>query len=254
MAERFQTEDDPPVLILIGTIGTDARIWTRLQDDLDGVCRVLPIDLPGHGNAPAMQGPGRMGALITRIESYVVDTGVADAVVLGHGLGGLVAQGLAVKRLDLVRGLILSATAARIGYSGHWSALADRLRRDGADALAEVACNSWLRRDADSAPLVNMIREQSTMGMAQVAEAAAGSDFFTTTSALRLPTLAIVGSLDRAVPPDLVRETASLVPGSQMRLITGAGHLAMLDQPESFCKTVRGFLDQIRHTASRPQS
>ena len=87
--------------------------------------------------------------------------------------------------------------------------------------------------------------------MAQVAEAAAGSDFYTTTATLRLPTLALVGSLDRVTPPDLVRETAALVPGSDVQLIAGAGHLSMLNQPEFYASAVRGFLDRIGHTAPR---
>lgn len=249
LAEQAHT--DVPALVLIGTIGTDARIWGRLADELDAASFVVTVDLPGHGSAPPISGPGRMGALITAVETALDDAGIREAVVLGHGVGGLVAQGLAVKRLDLVRGLILSATAARIGFSGHWTRLARDLRDIGPEALVSTAAATWVPKGTDPEYVAAMIRRQSAEAMAQVAEAAAGSDFYTTTATLRLPTLALVGSLDRVTPPDLVRETAALVPGSDVQLIAGAGHLSMLDQPELYASAVRGFLDRIGHTAPR---
>mgnify|MGYP001827399927 CR=1 FL=1 len=246
-----QAHTDSPALVLIGTIGTDAGIWRRLADELDATSFVVTVDLPGHGSAPPISGTGRMGALITAVETALDDAGVREAVVLGHGVGGLVAQGLAVKRLDLVRGLILSATAARIGFSGHWTRLAHGLRDIGPEALVSTAAATWLPKGTDPEYVAAMIRRQSAKAMAQAAEAAAGSDFYTTTATLRLPTLALVGSLDHVTPPDLVRETAALVPGSDVQIITGAGHLSMLDQPEPYASAVRGFLDRIGHTAPR---
>ena len=59
-----------------------------------------------------------------------------DAVVVGLSLGGLVAQGLAVKRLDLVRGMVLSNTAAKIGSAEMWGA---RVAQVQARGLADYA-------------------------------------------------------------------------------------------------------------------
>ncbi len=115
----------------------------------------------------------------------------------------------------------------------------------------EAYSDIWVPKGTDPEYVAAMIRRQNAEAMAQVAEAAAGSDFYTTTATLRLPTLALVGSLDHVTPPDLVRETAALVPGSDVRLIAGAGHLSMLDQPEFYTSAVRGFFDRIGHAAPR---
>ena len=79
------------------------------------------------------------------------------------------------------------------------------------------------------------------------AAAISGSDFYTPTSGLGLPTLAIAGSEDGSTPPDLVRETADLVRGSRFQLIRGAGHLACLDAPEAYAAALTGFLRDIGH-------
>ena len=79
--------------------------------------------------------------------------------------------------------------------------------------------------------------------------AIAGSDFMTTTAALRLPTLGIAGSEDGSTPPDLVRETVDLVPGSEFHLIRGAGHLPCVEKPEEYAQVLGDFLSRHAGTA-----
>ena len=77
--------------------------------------------------------------------------------------------------------------------------------------------------------------------------AISGSDFITPTSGLRLPTLAIAGSEDGSTPPDLVRETAKLIPGSKFELIRGAGHLPCVEKPQDYAKILTEFLRSVGH-------
>ncbi len=79
------------------------------------------------------------------------------------------------------------------------------------------------------------------------AAAIAGTDFYETTATLRLPTLAIAGANDGSTPPDLVRETADLIPGARFHLMRGAGHLPMAEQPADYAATLATFLREIGH-------
>ena len=67
------------------------------------------------------------------------------------------------------------------------------------------------------------------------------------TSGLRLPTLGIAGDEDGSTPPDLVRETVGLVPGSQFHLIRKAGHLPCVEQPEDYAAALTDFLRATGH-------
>ena len=92
-----------------------------------------------------------------------------------------------------------------------------------------------------------MLTRQPIDGYIGCAAAIAGTDFYTTTAALTLPTLAIAGSEDGATPPDLVRETANLVKGSKFHLIRNAGHLPCVDKPDDYAQTLATFFKDIGH-------
>ena len=77
--------------------------------------------------------------------------------------------------------------------------------------------------------------------------AISGTDFYTPTSGLRLPTLGIAGSEDGSTPPDLVRETVDLIPGSKFHLIRQAGHLPCVENPRDYADALIGFLKAIGH-------
>jgi 3-oxoadipate enol-lactonase len=84
-------------------------------------------------------------------------------------------------------------------------------------------------------------------GYAGCAAAIAGTDFYTPTSGLRLPTLGIAGSEDGSTPPDLVRETVDLIPGAQFRLLRGTGHVPPIDAPEAYAACLTEFITATGH-------
>ena len=79
-----------------------------------------------------------------------------------------------------------------------------------------------------------MLEGTDARGWVGCASAIAGTDFYTPTAALSLPTLAIAGANDGTTPPDLVRETADLILGSRFHLMRGAGHLPMVEKPAEY--------------------
>lgn len=237
-------------LLLIHGLGQDHRLWQSLSQQLPGH-RILSYDLRGHGASDCPPAPYSMGSLIRDAERLCEHVGMKETVVIGHALGGLVAQGLAVKRLDLVRGLVLSNTAARIGFSSQWQDRIARVREGGMAALHDEAMERWFGRAWRDAP---GLAEASARflatdpeGWAGCAAALSGTDFYETTATLRLSCLAIAGTHDAATPADLVRETAELIPGHRFALIRGAGHLPMTDRPVEYANAIKTFLSEIGH-------
>ena len=102
-----------PPLVLIHGQGLDLHLWDALMPWL-AAHRVLRCDLRGHGASDAPPAPYALGTLIRDVERLIDHFALKDTVILGHGEGGLIAQGLAVKRLDLVRALVLTGTAPRL--------------------------------------------------------------------------------------------------------------------------------------------
>ncbi len=230
----------PPVVLLHG-LGMDASVFDGLH--LPDHTTIRP-DLRGHGASPVPDGPYAMGALVKDIEDLLDARKITDAVVFGLSLGGMIAQGLAVKRLDLVRGLVLCGTAAKFGQPGPWHDRAKTARTRGMSALATDTLARW---NSDAPRAETRLLNTDPEGYAATCEAIAGTDFYTPTSGLRLPTLGLCGDRDKSTPPDLVRETTDLIPGSTFHLIRGAGHLAPETHPTEVTERLVGFLTDIGH-------
>ncbi|MEZ5799151.1 MAG: 3-oxoadipate enol-lactonase [Paracoccaceae bacterium] len=246
----LQGPADAPALVLIHALGTRLALWDEVAALLPRL-RILRLDLRGHGDSDAPAAPYAMGSLIRDVERTMDHFGLKEAVVAGVSLGGMIAQGLAVKRLDLVRGLVLSNTAARIGTAAQWQDRIALVRDQGLGAVLAPTMERWLGRTwADNPALPRlqaMFLATDPQGWMGCAAAIAGTDFYETTATLRLPTLALAGANDGSTPPDLVRETAELIPGAEFRLIRGAGHLPMAEKPAEYAALLAGFLDRIGH-------
>ncbi len=248
---RLTGPADGPALVFAHALGTDHTIWDGVLAYLPSRWRILTYDQRGHGQSDAPAPPYSMGALITDLERLMDHFALKEAVVVGVSLGGLVAQGLAVKRLDLVRALVLSNTAARIGTPDLWARRIAEVRATGLDAYAEGAMQRLLGPRYRTHPDMPYLRGRLTTtdpdGWTGCAAAIAGCDFYTTTAGLRLPTLAIAGANDGTTPPDLVRETAALIPGHRYALMRGAGHLPMVEKPAEYAALLETFMSDIGH-------
>ena len=243
-------EDGAPV-VFANSLGTDMRLWDPVLPLLPEGLRILRFDKRGHGLSTCPPAPYSMGALVSDTEKLMDHLGFSDAFFVGLSIGGMIAQGLAVKRLDLMRAMVLSNTGAKIGNAGMWADRIADVERGGIESLADAVIERWFSRSfragVDLELWRNMLVRQDDAGYAGCSAAISGTDFYTTTASLRLPTLGIAGSEDGSTPPDLVRETVDLIPGSKFHLIRKAGHLPCVEQPEEFATTITDFMRSTGH-------
>lgn len=243
-------EDGAPV-VFANSLGTDMRLWDPILPLLPAGLRILRYDKRGHGLSTCPTGPYSMGALVTDVEKLMDKHGFRDAFFVGLSVGGLIAQGLAVKRLDLMRAMVLSNTGAKIGTKEIWDDRIAGVKSGGIEALGDATMERWFSKAFRDTPDLelwrNMLVRQQDDGYAGCSAAISGSDFYATTATLRLPTLGIAGSEDGATPPDLVRETVDLVPGSKFHLIQRAGHLPCVEQPEEYARVITDFMRSVGH-------
>ena len=248
---RTDGPDDAPTLVFANSLGTDHRMWDPVLPHLPHGLRLIRYDKRGHGASDVPPAPYTMGQLIADAEAVCDAYAVKDAVFIGLSVGGMIAQGLATKRLDLIRGLVLSNTAARIGTAALWSDRINATQTQGLRAHAPAILERWFGRDfrahPDAAQWQDMLVNTPLEGYCGTCAAIAGTDFYTPTAALRLPTLGIAGSQDGATPPDLVRETIDLIPGADFALMPRAGHLPCIEQPAEYAALLTAFLTRIGH-------
>lgn len=248
---RVDGDPDGAPIVFANSLGTDLRVWDAVVDRLPAGLRIIRYDKRGHGLSSCPPAPYSMGALVRDAERLLDHLQVRDCMFVGLSIGGMIAQGLAVKRLDQIRALVLSNTAAKIGTAEMWKERVQTVQSDGIEALADAVMERWFARGFRATPELqlwrNMLVQQSRDGYAGCCAAIAGTDFYTPTSGLRLPCLGIAGTEDGSTPPDLVRETVDLIPGSQFHLIRRAGHIPCVEQPDEYAARLTAFLRETGH-------
>ena len=248
---RIDGPKDGAPVVFANSLGTDLRLWDPIMPLLPAGLRVLRYDKRGHGLSSCPPSPYSMGSLVSDAEKLMDMHGFKDALFVGLSIGGMIAQGLAVKRLDLVRALVLSNTGAKIGNADMWGDRIAAVLKDGIEPMADAVMERWFAADFRATPELelwrNMLVRQEVQGYAGCSSAISGTDFYTTTASLRLPALGIAGSEDGSTPPDLVRETIDLIPGSQFQIIRRTGHLPCVEKPEEYAQILTKFMRDTGH-------
>ena len=136
-----------PPLVLVHGAGGSADLWDPQLDGLADVARVVAPDLPGHGRAPG-QGKPSIAAYAEWLGTFLGTLRAGRAVVVGHSMGGAVAQALALRAPGRLAGLVLIGTGAKLRVLPR---LVDLLRarpREAQSLLQDLAFAAERRRSA----------------------------------------------------------------------------------------------------------
>lgn len=249
---RLHIRDEGPrdgrVVMFGNSLGTDLRVWDALLPLLPEGLRIIRYDKRGHGLSDATPAPYAMADLVGDAEAICESLGLSDVTFVGLSIGGLIGQGLAAKRPDLVRALVLMDTAARIGTAESWRDRIGAIEAGGIAAMADPILERWFTPgfragNPEFALWRNMLTRTTVAGYNGCCAAIAGADMTESTRALRLPVMAMAGDQDGSTPPDLVRATAELC-GAELHLIADAGHIPCVEQPGATAQLIADFLER----------
>lgn len=231
------TPADAPVVVFINSLGTDFRIWHAVAPALDGKARVLLYDKRGHGLSDTPPGPFRIDDYVDDLIALLDGLAVAEIALVGLSIGGLIAQRFATRAPGRLRALVLSGTAARIGTDESWATRIAAIEANGIEAIADSILERWFTpayrtgHAVDLAGWRNMLVRTPAAGYLGACAALRDADFRADAGRIGTPTLCVVGDADGSTPPDIVRETAVLIPGARFAVIDGAGHIPGIEQP-----------------------
>jgi len=254
----YERGEGAPVVLLHG-LGGAASNWVAVAPALAERCRVLVPELPGHGASSALPAP------VPTLDAYADRVGAvldAPAVVVGHSLGGVVALRLALRRPQLVRGMVLAGSAGlSSGTRRSQRALAvASLIQPGkrVSPLRELVSNSSaLRRVAfgfvsvaDPDALDPRVAEAFFAGSAlhtgvrEAADALVRTDPRHDLERVRCPALVLHGARDRQVPLRDAFEYSRRL-DAPLRVIADCGHLLIGERPQAVGDAIVDFLDRV---------
>lgn len=213
--------------VIVGGLGTDARLYQTLARSLSERYRVVTFDNRGAGLSGKPDIPYTIEMMAEDTAGLLGAVGIKRANVLGFSMGGRIALALALGHPDLVRSLVLVSTSARASQEA---------RRSPRFRLFKFI--KWVRAGipgSKSQPYFAFIRQLGASGSYDCAGRLVG---------IHVPTLIINGDRDRLAPPPLVEEMRSGIRGSRMVTLKG-GHMILIWRSREIVDAVKGFLDEV---------
>lgn len=250
----LQGADEGLPVVMAHGLGLDHRMWEGLAATLAPQHPVLRYDARGHGGSTVPAGPYSMAQMVDDAARVVREWGRGPVVFVGLSMGGMVAQGLAVRHPDLVRGLVLANTASRYpaGAAAGWAERIAAVQAGGMTAVTETLLGRFFAPAfAAASPEVVESQRRTLLrcdpaGYVAGCHAVAAVAWHDALPALRCPTLVIAGSADPSTPPALGQSIADAVLGARYVELQGAAHLSVLEQPSAFADAVTAFLAALR--------
>ena len=250
---RVEGDPDGAPIVFANSLGTDFRLWDQIVPYLPAGLKILRFDKRGHGLSSCPVGDYQMDDLIQDTVRLLEALEFRECLFVGLSIGGIIAQGLAASHPHLLRAMVISNTAARIGTPEMWQQRIDAIRTGGIEVLADNVMERWFsqafrqHRALEVAAWRNMLTRTPLEGYIGCSAAIAATDVSESSAGLSLPTLAIAGSEDGSTPPDVVRATAELITGSRFEQIDNAGHLPCVEQPAEYARLLNDFIRECDH-------
>jgi 3-oxoadipate enol-lactonase len=240
-------------LALVNSLGTDLRLWDGVLAQLPAGLQVIRSDKRGHGLSDAPAPPYAMADLAADLAGVLDALETGPAVVAGISVGGMIALQLALDRPDLVRGLVLLDTGAKIATATHWNERIANVETQGLRALADGIVQGWVterfrtQRPGETAAWRNMVaRTPAPDGYAGVCAALRDTDLTGRLSEIHVPALCLCGSDDTSTPPDLMRALSDGLPHGRYGEIADTRHLPCIEAPASVAGHIAELLSETR--------
>lgn len=249
------TGGEGPVVVLIHGVGLDKDMWAAQEEALRIDCRVIAVDMLGHGDSPQPPAGATLEDYAEHLRGVLDALGVASAVLIGFSMGALVARAFALAWPDRVTALVLlngvfarspevrAAIVARVaeveahGPAANLDAALERwfspdFRRIHADYIARLRDQFAANDPVGYARSYRLFATEDAYGLDRLGEIAAA-------------TLVATGEHDVGSTPAMAQALASHITGAAVRVIPGARHMMPVEMPAETNALLRGFLQSV---------
>ena len=250
-AYRLEGPSGGPVVTLTHPLGVTLALWDDHVAALTKRFRVLRYDVRGHGGSEIPPGPYSLEQMAGDLFDLLDSLGIEETHFVGVSMGGLIGMKAALSQPRRIESLVLCDTTACYG-PGVRPMWEDRIRVAESDgmtaALVDRTMAIWFTeafrsRQPDAVErIAAMLRKSDPRGYAAAIRAIGFVDLTERIDDIRCPTLVVVGEQDAGTPPAMARVIHERIAGSELLVIPGAMHCAVVEAADRFLPALLHFL------------
>ncbi len=228
-----------PAVFIHGASGSSLS-WYFQREYLKKSMEVVLLDLPGHGKS-AGDGCDRLEECRDAVRDALKKSGLKTCWMIGHSMGGALAMLFALTYPEMLEGLILVSTGARLRVIPE---ILQGILKDKEDTLRKIAELAFSKKASSS------LVEAGLKEMMKCRQEVIYKDYFSCEQIdlmeevrrITLPTLILCGEDDILSPPKYSEYLHTEIKGSKLVLIPDAGHILMLEKPEAVNRAIETFV------------
>ncbi len=226
-------------LLAIHGAGGDHRHWpSGLLSMPAADCMI--VELPGHGKSGG-DGRSSIETYADFIESLVAAMQLDSVTLVGHSMGGAIAQTLALRHSPWLRRLVLVGTGAKLRVAPDLLHLLDVDYKRAVDLICSRAFGASASDSVMGPYRKGLLRTPSETTRNDF-RACDAFNVMEEVGGIRIPTLIVSGDADELTPPKYGAYLQDRIPGASHAIIADAGHMLAVEKPVAFIETVHAFM------------
>lgn len=250
-------------VVLIHGVGLNKEMWGGQIVGLSPPYRVVAYDMLGHGASPRPDPDTGLLGYATQLRELLDHLGVSSATVIGFSMGGLVARAFALHFPEHLSGMVVlnsvfnRSAEQRASVIGRTSQAAEH----GPDANAAEALTRWFSREyqaanpAQIAAIRQILASNDPQGYLTTYKLFATQDMYRADDLgkIQVPTLIATGELDPGSTPDMARQLAMRIHGSEVAILPEQRHMMPVESPRLVNQVLLDFLRraQAQHNPAK---
>ena len=238
-ARKGLVEGKETILFIHGA-GGGQYTWSYQKGFFEKEFNPVIIELPGHGKSGG-EGEEEIGKYAEHVYAFLKALGLQKVFLVGHSMGGAIAQTLALTREELIKGIVLVGTGARLKV---FPMILDGIKNNFEETVRKINQFAFSRK------VQTDLIEKSVSSMLQCRPEVLYGDFLACdrfdlmkeVEKIVLPTLILCGDDDQLTPVKYSQFLNSRIKGSKLEVLSDAGHMVMMEAAQAFNERVREFI------------
>jgi len=233
-------ENLEPTLLFIHGAGGNHKQWEYQLDFFD---HSIAVDLTGHD-----VGAGRntIDEYVQEVKRFCDENILGNIVMIGHSMGGGIAQKFALDYQEYLKAIVLVCTGAKLRVAPKIFAAVKKNHAQAIELIIELAFSKKAAKEIRKRTAREMMKIRPEVICGDL-EACDKFDVMNRLKEIKLPTLIICGLEDQVTPVKYSEYLKNNIPNSRLEIIANAGHFVMLEKPEELNERLETFIKELAH-------